>query len=137
MAQAAGELQPFASKWHYLGAELREWRLLRGYSLERLGREIHVSGALLGKVEKAQRRPSKDLVGRCDGILVTDGALRRLYDITCRELVGAEALPTLTEVSNSDAEMPLPPIAADDRPCDVVDIAAYRRRMIIARARSI
>ncbi|GAA0708156.1 helix-turn-helix transcriptional regulator [Dactylosporangium roseum] len=66
MARAAAELNPFASPRHYLGAGLRAWRQLRGYSLAQLGRAVHVSGDLLGKVEKAQRRPAEELIKRCD-----------------------------------------------------------------------
>ena len=69
MAQLAAELTPLASARHFLGAELRHWRCLRGMSLATLGRAVHVTGSLLGKVEKADRWPGADLIRRCDKAL--------------------------------------------------------------------
>lgn len=42
-----------------------------------LGRIVHVSGDLLSKVEKAERRPRSDLVARLDRALGAEGALLR------------------------------------------------------------
>ena len=47
-------------------------------SLPELGKSVHVSGALLGKIEKAQRKPTIDLIARLDAILSTRGELTRL-----------------------------------------------------------
>lgn len=138
MAQAAAELQPFASLRHYLGAELRAWRLLRGYSLARLGGEVHVSGDLLGKIEKAQRGPADDLIARCDDVLDAGGALRRLHGLTCRGLRGLDSesgpdAPVPVEVSISSTRVPTYPdwaSQADGGTAEVVNIAGYRRRRI-------
>jgi transcriptional regulator with XRE-family HTH domain len=81
MAQMPAELRPQQSPRHYLGAELRAWRQLRQFSLARLGRMVHVSGDLLGKVEKAQRWPSEDLIRRCDSALGAAGTLTRLLEL--------------------------------------------------------
>lgn len=137
MAQIAAELQPFASLRHYLGAELRAWRLLRGYSLARLGGEVHVSGALLGKIEKAQRRPAGDLLARCDDVLDAGGALERLYDLACHGLCEsageAGAPPKPARASTFRAGQPARPawtVRTDGGVPEVIDIAAYRRRRI-------
>ena len=132
MAQASAELQPFASLRHYLGAELRAWRLLRGYSLARLGGEVHVSGDLLGKIEKAQRGPADDLIARCDDVLDAGGALRRLHGLTCRGLRGLDSepeAPAPAGASSSSIGRPTHPNWASGT-AEVVNIAAYRRRRI-------
>lgn len=71
-------LDPQESPAAQLGAELRALRLQRGLSLAGLGQLVHVSGALLGKIEKADRRPQPDLVDRLDRVLETDGLLARI-----------------------------------------------------------
>ncbi|WP_281180006.1 helix-turn-helix domain-containing protein [Nocardia amamiensis] len=63
----------------FFGAELRHWRLLRGMSHNQLGAVSHDSGSLIGKVEKAQRRPSRDFVRRMDNALETGGVLERMW----------------------------------------------------------
>ncbi|WP_280422756.1 helix-turn-helix domain-containing protein [Nocardia carnea] len=61
------------------GAELRHWRLLRGLSQTGLGKATHDSGALIGRIEKAERRPSLKFARRMDTALDTSGALERLW----------------------------------------------------------
>ncbi|WP_433531011.1 helix-turn-helix domain-containing protein [Micromonospora sp. CA-263727] len=63
---------------HFLGAELRCWRQQRGLSLARLAALVYVSPDLLGKIEKAERAASLDVMARCDEALETGGALARL-----------------------------------------------------------
>lgn len=75
MGQAPRELMPSRSALDYFGAQLRRWRVARGLSQDQLGRLTHHSGSMIGKVEKALRRPPPDLARRCDEILRTDGAL--------------------------------------------------------------
>lgn len=57
------------------GVELRRRREAGGYSLANLGRLVHVSGDLIGKIEKGQRTASPDLIRRLDDLLVAEGAL--------------------------------------------------------------
>ncbi|WP_280411630.1 helix-turn-helix domain-containing protein [Nocardia asiatica] len=57
------------------GAELRRRREAGGYSLANLGRLVHVSGDLIGKIEKGQRTASHDLIRRLDDVLGAAGAL--------------------------------------------------------------
>jgi transcriptional regulator with XRE-family HTH domain len=85
VAQRAAELNPLASTRHLFGAELRYWRLHRQLSLARLGLAVHVSADLIGKIEKAQRWPSNDLVDQCEAILDSSGVLPRLYALAACE----------------------------------------------------
>ncbi|WFE38059.1 helix-turn-helix transcriptional regulator [Micromonospora sp. WMMD998] len=78
MGQQPAELRPHASARHFLGAELRCWRQQRGLSLARLAALVYVSPDLLGKIEKAERTASLDVMSRCDQALETGGALARL-----------------------------------------------------------
>ncbi len=88
MAQAPRDLVPTRSVWHFFGAELRHWRVLRGLSQDQLGRLTHDSGSAIGKVEKAVRRPSLRLARECDQALNTGGVLQRLWPLVEKELGG-------------------------------------------------
>lgn len=102
MGRAARELTPHVSLRHFLGAELRHWRLVAELSHARLGERVSYSGALITKVEKAERMPSVELARACDEVLGTGGVLARLV-----------ALIEATE--QRDAESP----TADGWPADV------------------
>jgi transcriptional regulator with XRE-family HTH domain len=102
-------LNPQASPAALFGAELRALRLRRHLSLAAVGRLVHVSGDLVGKIEKAERRPQADLVARLDGALEAEGRLERLavevLDDVVQQPCGAEpvlspddALPVLRTV---------------------------------------
>lgn len=78
MGRAPRELTPLESALHFFGAELRHWRTLRELSQAGLGQRTHDSGALISKVEKGQRFPSRALAQRLDEALATAGALERL-----------------------------------------------------------
>ncbi|MEV0427889.1 helix-turn-helix transcriptional regulator [Micromonospora sp. NPDC050495] len=77
MAQTPRRLTPHRSALHGFGAVLRQWRERRGLSQRALGRLVHVSGDLIGKVEKAERWPSARFVESCEGALQTGGELVR------------------------------------------------------------
>lgn len=79
MAQAPKALRPELSLRHRFGAELRRRRRDRGVSLAGLGKLVHLSGDLLGKVEKAERWPTEVLAQRCDDALAADGVLTMLW----------------------------------------------------------
>lgn len=87
MGQAPRELSPRESSLHLFGAELRHWRTLRGLSQAAVGRLSHDSSALIGKIEKGQRYPSRAIARRLDGVLETEGALMRLWPRVERERV--------------------------------------------------
>jgi len=73
------ELTPLVSGLHRLGAELRYRRVTRELSQIQLGRLIHHSGALVSKVEKAERRPGVEFCRLADEVLETSGVLTRLW----------------------------------------------------------
>lgn len=75
MAQVPRRLTPHRSVLHGYGAALRKWRECRGLSQRALGRLVHVSGDLIGKVEKAERWPSARLIESCEAALQTGGEL--------------------------------------------------------------
>ena len=91
MGQSPRELTPYESARHFFGAELRRWREQRGLSQERLGREVNFDGSLIGKVEKAERMPSRELAEACDRALETDGSLARLWPLVDQERQRADA----------------------------------------------
>jgi transcriptional regulator with XRE-family HTH domain len=83
------ELDPGASTLAFFGAELRQHRATAGMSQDDLGRAINFSGALVGRVEMAERMPSQDFADRCDEALNTGGFFGRF-----RNLVKREAFPS-------------------------------------------
>jgi transcriptional regulator with XRE-family HTH domain len=78
VAQQPKDLTPLASIEHFLGAELRNWRTLRGLSQRELGSRIHVHADTIAKAEKAERTATHQLLRACDRVLETGGALVRL-----------------------------------------------------------
>ncbi len=120
MANRMRALDPDASPAALFGAELRALRQRRGLSLAAVGRLVHVSGDLVGKIEKADRRPQADLVVRLDRALEAGGTLVRLG----RDVAAGE-------VGASDADVPttvaVPALSPDD--------AATRLRLVIDAVR--
>lgn len=79
VGQRPRELTPYASPLHLWGAELRWRRSARGLSLAQLGRVLHCDPSYLAKIERAQRRPPRDVVAAADRALDAGGALVRLH----------------------------------------------------------
>lgn len=79
MPQPPRPLDPGASPLAAFGADLRRRRVGARLSQRDLGGLVHVSGALVGKLEKAQRRPDAELVHRLDRELSADGCLWDAY----------------------------------------------------------
>ena len=94
MAQRPRPLDPGASASAHFGALLRRWRLAAGLSQAELGRRVHVSGDLIGKLEKAARRPASELVSRLDVVLAASGTL--MAAAQAAHLAGAEAKPPIS-----------------------------------------
>ncbi|MEU1813106.1 helix-turn-helix domain-containing protein [Micromonospora aurantiaca (nom. illeg.)] len=92
MGRRPSTLTPNVSPRHFLGAELRRWRELRGLSIAELAGAVFVSPALVSKVEKAQRTATVTLIRSCDAALDTGGALERLLDFV--EHLPLQAVPT-------------------------------------------
>ncbi len=82
---SARELDPGASTLAFFGAELRRHRVAAGLSQDDLGRAVNFSGALVGRVEMAERMPSQDFAERCDEALGTGGFFGRFRDLVKRE----------------------------------------------------
>jgi DNA-binding XRE family transcriptional regulator len=78
MPQQPRHLDPWVSSIAYFGAELRALRTRHGLSQAQLGRAVHISGDLIAKIEKGQRRPAADLIHRLDHKLAAHGSLTRL-----------------------------------------------------------
>lgn len=93
MAQTPKVLDPSLSPAAHFGAELRRYRTERRLSLAGLGRSVHVSGDLLGRIEKAERSASPELVASLDATLSANGALL--------QLAAAVRAPSPTEVQSA------------------------------------
>jgi transcriptional regulator with XRE-family HTH domain len=79
------ELDPTAGPLDFFGAEVRRWRTAAGLSQEQLGQKVGYSGALVGKVETADRAPSQDFAQHCDQALPDAGGLfLRIYQLARR-----------------------------------------------------
>jgi len=61
----------------WFGAELRHHRKRVGLTQEELGRQVHVSSSLIGKIEKAERRCPPELAADLDRALGIAGTLAR------------------------------------------------------------
>lgn len=77
MPQLPKQLDPGRSGRDWFGAELRHWRVQRRMSQAELGAKVHVSGDLIGKIEKAERTCSSELATALDQSLDTGGVLAR------------------------------------------------------------
>ncbi|MBN1173028.1 MAG: helix-turn-helix domain-containing protein [Micromonosporaceae bacterium] len=111
MPQVPRPLSPHQSLRHFFGAELRTWRERRGLSQAALGALVLHSGAEIGKIEKAERWPSKDLAARCDEALEAAGALLRLWPLVGTERQRLTPVPDLVPAELSgmaDRLVPLP-----------------------------
>lgn len=72
------ELDPSSSPRAFYGGELRFVREAVGLSQDKLGERIFCSGAYIGQIESATRKPQLDLSERLDEALGTNGYLARL-----------------------------------------------------------
>jgi transcriptional regulator with XRE-family HTH domain len=78
MPQPLRDLDPDASRLARFGARLRAYRTQAGLAQSQLGRVVHVSGTLIAKMERAERRPQPDVARRLDEALGAGGELVRL-----------------------------------------------------------
>ncbi|MGI5147225.1 helix-turn-helix transcriptional regulator [Plantactinospora sp. CA-294935] len=69
MGQKPRPLQPHLSAAYLFGARLRQYRVERALFQQSLGRLVHVSGDLIGKIEKGERKVNRDLAQRCGTVL--------------------------------------------------------------------
>ncbi|MGH8792172.1 MAG: helix-turn-helix domain-containing protein [Stackebrandtia sp.] len=96
-------LDPSKSPRDWFGAELRHWRQTRRLTQTQLGEQVHASGDLIGKIEKAQRTCPQHLAVALDDALETGGVFAR-----ARRLVAAETDNRGTQADNrtDDATTP-------------------------------
>ncbi|GAA1124120.1 MULTISPECIES: helix-turn-helix domain-containing protein [Kitasatospora] len=83
------DLDPSSSVLGFFGSELRRFREASGLTQDRLGEVVNYTGSLVGLVETARRKPSREFTERCDAALGTDGALARIWP-----LLGRPAFPS-------------------------------------------
>ncbi|WP_413116276.1 helix-turn-helix domain-containing protein [Streptomyces sp. CY1] len=79
MPQKPKPLDDTESMAHWFGMELRNWRRAQRMSAEALGAKVHLSGASIVKIEKADRSCNAHLATALDDALDAGGALRRLW----------------------------------------------------------
>lgn len=79
MGQPEKPLTPEKSPAHLWGFELREWRHRRGKSVADLGKEVHCDGTQVARIERAERKATRDFATACDHALNAEGALARLH----------------------------------------------------------
>jgi transcriptional regulator with XRE-family HTH domain len=78
-------LDPARSAHDYAGAELRAWRIRRGLSQLQLGMMVHISGALVGKLEKAERLCTGEIAAALDAALEAGGTLAESWRVALVE----------------------------------------------------
>ncbi|MFG2719806.1 Scr1 family TA system antitoxin-like transcriptional regulator [Streptomyces sp. NPDC048416] len=74
------DLNPWDSPRAFYGSELRRKREAAGLSQEELGALVFCSGAYIGQMEAATRRPTKEMAKLLDAALHTDGILTRMCE---------------------------------------------------------
>jgi transcriptional regulator with XRE-family HTH domain len=74
------DLNPWDSPRAFYGTELRRKREEAGLSQEELGALVFCSGAYIGLMESATRRPTKEMAKLLDAALHTDGILTRMCE---------------------------------------------------------
>ncbi|WP_344488336.1 helix-turn-helix transcriptional regulator [Glycomyces endophyticus] len=79
MPQPSRPLEPERGLPEWFGAELRHHRQRAGLSQDELGRLVHFSGDLIGKIEKAERNCSIALAQDLDNALQIGGVLARAW----------------------------------------------------------
>jgi hypothetical protein len=92
------DLNPFESPQAFYGAELRRLREAASLSQEGLGELVFCSGAYIGQMEVAARRPQLDLSQRIDAVLNTGGQLERLCKMVLRATKHAEYFAHVNEL---------------------------------------
>lgn len=113
MGQQGRTLDPQVSPAAFFGVRLRAWRQARGLSQLELGRRVHVSGDLISKIERAERRATSDLVSRTDAALGADGELLQAGVALREEARGSGGGPHWRGLGDSpgrEADSTLPPV---------------------------
>ncbi|MFE6052539.1 helix-turn-helix domain-containing protein [Kitasatospora sp. NPDC056446] len=102
MAARPNTLRPERSPEEWLGNEIRQWRMLRGFGQDELGALVHLSGDLIGKMERGERRCLPHHAEALDITLDTGGALTRslvLVDMRADLRGGGDSAATTTRAA--------------------------------------
>lgn len=134
VGQALRELDPRSSAAAAFGAELRDRRTRSHQALSELGKAVLVSGDLIGKIEKAQRRPHPDLVRRLDEALDAGGELVRLA-ADFIDIPSSSPLPELDSFTPDVADERLRTLIGQVRSADHT-MATDRLDEVVAYARA-
>jgi tetratricopeptide (TPR) repeat protein len=86
VGQRRKELTPKESPAHLLGWKLRMWRDRRHLTLRQLGALVHVDYSYLGRIEAAERPPTREIIVACDKALATGGELEHLWPVVEQHL---------------------------------------------------
>jgi transcriptional regulator with XRE-family HTH domain len=92
------DLNPYESPQTFYGSELRRVREAAGFSQDRLGERVFCSGAYIGQIEAASRRPQLDLSERMDSVLGTGGHLERVCRMVLKTTKHAEYFAEVAEL---------------------------------------
>ncbi|WP_031516610.1 helix-turn-helix domain-containing protein [Streptomyces sp. NRRL F-5123] len=95
------DLNPFESPQAFYGSELRRLREAALLSQEGLGDLVFCSGAYVGQLESANRRPQIDLSQRFDAVLKSDGHLERLCKMVLKATKHAEYFAGVIDLMTS------------------------------------
>ncbi|GAA0925394.1 helix-turn-helix transcriptional regulator [Nonomuraea longicatena] len=76
---------PSGTPLEMFGFELRRCRMERHFSINELARAIAFSASLVGAVERAARRPTRDFTMRCEGALGLSGELLEILPLITKE----------------------------------------------------
>ncbi len=88
-------MDPDGSPLERFGFILRQNRKERGFSLDRLAKQVHVSADLIQKVETGKRRPSRQLAESCDRELSAAGEIVRSWTALNEQLDEVHKAPEL------------------------------------------
>ncbi|GHE32983.1 transcriptional regulator [Streptosporangium violaceochromogenes] len=82
---APKDLDPDAGPLALFGYELRRHREASGLSQEQLARRVRFSNSLIGQIERADRRPSRTFIERCEEVFGLQGDLLQHWPDLTRE----------------------------------------------------
>src|SRR5260370_36961377 len=75
------------------GEELRAWRHRAGMRLEDLSPKLHLSGAMIGAMERGERAATHTTAKLCDEAFNTPGTFERLWERQAKHAVPSNASP--------------------------------------------
>ncbi|GCD41773.1 helix-turn-helix domain-containing protein [Streptomyces paromomycinus] len=134
MPQKPKALDDTQSMAAWFGKELRNWRGVRGLSSNALGSKVHLSGASIVRIEKAERSCTAEVVAEMDKVLGAGGALCRLWCRVEEEIAERrDADKSKTAASGSASEMDgMGILVADPQSIPDGSLSAVERRAFFA-----